>query len=81
MPTRALKAFSMAHRRLAADEMAHFVSQCFCGATIICYPVLVIKKMCNFHALDEVNRLTNISLNTVCQLHREIFLNEIYNDP
>ena len=36
MPTRALKAFSMAHRRLAADEMAHLVSQCFCGATIIC---------------------------------------------
>lgn len=31
-PTRALKAFSMAHHRLAADKMTHLVSQYFCGA-------------------------------------------------
>ena len=30
MPTKALKAFSMMHRRLAADRMAHLVSQDFC---------------------------------------------------
>ena len=35
MPSSALKAFSMAHRRLAADEMAHLVSQYFCCATIV----------------------------------------------
>ena len=35
VPTRALKAFSMAHRRLANDEMAHLVSQCFCGTAIV----------------------------------------------
>ena len=31
-PTRALKAFSMVHRRLTADKMAHLVSWYFCGA-------------------------------------------------
>ena len=35
VPTRALKAFSMAHCRLANDEMAHLVSQCFCGTAIV----------------------------------------------
>ena len=35
VPTRALKAFSMAHHRLANDEMAHLVSQCFCGTAIV----------------------------------------------
>lgn len=52
-PTRALKAFSMAHRRLAADKMAHLVSQYFCGAKseYRINPFLKVNR-CHFNCIN-----------------------------
>jgi len=51
-PTRALKAFSMAHRRLAADKMVHLVSQYFCGANsdYKINPLLKVNR-CHFNCI------------------------------
>ena len=42
---KALEAFRMTHRKLAADKMAHPVSQCFGGAVVIdvMFPFLAAK--------------------------------------